>query len=394
MNESFRVLGVSTILPSVEDPGAGVFILRRLASLPPEFEVEALRTRPWFPGIARVKPHLARARVEREERQGVVIRDLRFAYLPGFLKRLDGVSLARRLRGYILASGHRYDLLDGHFAYPAGFAAVRTGRVFDIPSVVTLRGTMASYLGDGRRGAILETLRGATRLVAVSSSLARLAREVAGEDLDVRVIGNGVDTELFRSGDREAARRELGLGDRGPVLLTVGGLVPRKGVHRVLEALPDLVRKHPDLVYLVVGGAGVEGDFGGVLRERVAALGLEDHVRFTGPVPPEDLPTCYRAADLFVLSTSNEGWANVLQESLACGLPVVATDVGGNREVVGGETHGLVIPFGDPRALATALDDALAARWDRDAVAAWGGRRDWKDVGREVAAVFREAMDA
>ena len=76
-----------------------------------------------------------------------------------------------------------------------------------------------------------------------------------------------------------------------------------------------------------------------------------------------------------------------------CGTPVVTTDVGGNREVLGGEDRGRVIPFGDAAALESALVEALETRWDREAIATWGRRRDWRHVGEEVAAVYREAID-
>lgn len=349
--------------------------------------------RPWFPGIGLMKPHLGGGLRPQERRLEVEISDLRFPYVPGVFKTLDGPSLGRTLGRWIARSGQSFDLLDGHFAYPTGFGVVRAARALDLPSVVTLRGTMPGYLRDGRREPILETLRGATRMIAVSTSLAEAAREAAGADLDVRVIGNGVDTGLFRPGSAEEARRALGLQDRGPVLLTVGGLVPRKGVQRVIEALPTLRKKHADLVYLVVGGASAEGDFRATLEARVAELGLESVVRFEGPVAPERLPDYYRAADTFALATANEGWANVLQEALACGTPVVTTDVGGNREVVGGEERGRVIPFGDAAELQSALLESLETRWDREAIATWGMRRDWRHVGEEVAAVYREAID-
>jgi glycosyltransferase involved in cell wall biosynthesis len=389
-----RVLSVSTILPRASEPGAGVFVLRRQASLPAaDFHCEALRMRPWFPGIGFLKPHLGGGADPVEERMGLRIEDRRFPYLPGAFKTLDGPSLGRTLKRWIARSGRHFDLLDGHFAYPAGHGVVRCARSLDLPSVVTLRGTMPGYLGDARRTPIIETLRGATRLIAVSTSLAEAAREAAGDDLAVRVIGNGVDTALFCPGEREAARRELGVNEVGPILLTVGGLVPRKGVQRVLEALPELRRRHPDLLYMVVGGGSAEGDFRATLESRIAELGLQDCVRLLGAVAPEDLPRYYRAADLFVLATANEGWANALQEALACGTPVVTTDVGGNREVLGAESRGLVIPFGDPDALQSALIGALEMSWDREAIANWGMRRNWLRVGEEVAAVYREAID-
>ena len=134
---------------------------------------------------------------------------------------------------------------------------------------------------------------------------------------------------------RETRRApSLELPSDAPVLVSVGALVERKGFHRVMECLPILRSRHPGLRYLIVGGASPEGDWSAVLRRRAQELGLQDCVVFLGPLAPERLKVPLSAADVFVLATRNEGWANVFLEAMACGLPVVTTDVGGNAEVV------------------------------------------------------------
>jgi glycosyltransferase involved in cell wall biosynthesis len=170
----------------------------------------------------------------------------------------------------------------------------------------------------------------------------------------------------------------------------VGGLVQRKGFHRVIEVLPELRRTHPGARLVIVGGPSVEGDVSAALRRQVVELGLGEIVRFEGARPPEDLPAYYSAADVFVLATSNEGWANVLLESMACGTPVVVTDVGGNREVVETPDLGMVVPFGAPVALRQALEGALGASWDREKIAEHAKGRTLEKVATQVLDVFRE----
>jgi glycosyltransferase involved in cell wall biosynthesis len=106
-------------------------------------------------------------------------------------------------------------------------------------------------------------------------------------------------------------------------------------------------------------------------------------------VPPERLSGPLSAADVFVLATRNEGWANVLLEAMACGLPVVATDVGGNAEVVCRADLGTVVPFGEPSKLRAALDDALARNWDAQAIVAYARANDWQDRVERLIAAFR-----
>jgi glycosyltransferase involved in cell wall biosynthesis len=386
-----EILTLTPLFPSAVHPAEGVFIKERQKHLPPPAHVTVARFRPWFPGAKFLRGQATGAYPPVETVDGLVVHDTRFFYVPRFLKGTDGDFLSRRLERWLRRRG-RFDLLDAHFLYPAGYAAVKAGGRLGIPAVVTERGTAASYRDPGRRRKMKWALDHAARVITVSESLASTCREIAGRDLEVRVIPNGVDAAVFAPGDAEASRRAIGASGRWPVLLTVGGLVPRKGVTRVLEVLPRLLPDYPELLYIVVGGSSIEGDDGVRIRRTITELRLDRSVRVAGEMEHARLPDFYRAADLFVLATSNEGWANVLQESLACGTPVVTTDVGGNRELVGGDAHGLIVPFGDAPALERALREALARHPDRASIARYGARRDWSVVGREVMAVYEEAL--
>jgi teichuronic acid biosynthesis glycosyltransferase TuaC len=187
--------------------------------------------------------------------------------------------------------------------------------------------------------------------------------------------------------ERSEARVQLGIVADAQVLISVGGLVERKGFHRVIECLPELKRRYPKLVYLIVGGAGAEGDMRAELEQQVRTLGLHDAVRFLGVIPAASLKWSLSTADVFVLSTRNEGWANVFLEAMACGLPVVSTDVGGNAEVVCRDELGMIVPFGDHAALSAALMAALAKNWDRPAILAYARDNDWQ---KRVAVLVEE----
>jgi glycosyltransferase involved in cell wall biosynthesis len=211
----------------------------------------------------------------------------------------------------------------------------------------------------------------------VSDSLRRLALELGASADKTEVVGNGVDTRRFHPVERTAARSKYGLPPDARVLVTVGGLVERKGVHRVIDCLPALLGHHPDLHYLIVGGDSPEGDMRPELDAQVARLGLVGRVHFLGTLPPDELKWPLSAADAFVLATRNEGWANVFLEAMACGLPVVTTDVGGNREVVCRDELGSIVPFGDASALQRALDAALGKNWERSAIRDYAQGNEW-----------------
>ena len=238
---------------------------------------------------------------------------------------------------------------------------------------------------------MVAAMRDAHRVFAVSGSLKRHAIDlgVAGER--IQVVGNGVDTERFHRVSRASARERLGIPLDAPVLISVGALVERKGFHRVMECLPALRKRFPALRYVVVGGASPEGDWSAELRACATRLGVQDCVAFLGPVPPDELSGPLSAADVFVLATRNEGWANVFLEAMACGLPVVTTDVGGNAEVVADARLGTLVPFGDAPALEAAIVDALARDWDREALVAHAFANSWdrrvETLAHEYAAI-------
>ncbi|MGK2940203.1 MAG: glycosyltransferase [Immundisolibacter sp.] len=383
-----RILVFSSLFPHVGAPGAGLFVRERMFRVARRLPLTVVSPQPWFPGQAllrRWRPHFRPAAPRRETQQGITVHLPRFLSVPGLAKSWDGRLMA--LACYPLLRRLRrqggFDLIDAHFGYPDGYAASLLGRWLGVPVTVTLRGSESRQARTpALRRRLAATVAGVDRIIAVSDSLRQLALELGVSPTRVEVIGNGVDAVRFAPRPRLQARAALGIAPDSPVLVSVGTLVERKGFHRVIALLPALRQSHPGLIYLVVGGGGPEGDMSGELRTQVAALGLEDAVQFLGPLAPDELSLPLSAADVFVLASRNEGWANVLLEAMACGLPVVATDVGGNAEVVCRQDLGCIVPFGDAAMLQQALVQALGTDWDRPAIRrhaedhAWDGRVD------------------
>ncbi|MFO1217480.1 MAG: glycosyltransferase [Burkholderiaceae bacterium] len=312
--------------------------------------------------------------------RGIEVWFPRFFAVPVVLRRLDGLAMALGALPRLLALKRegRLDVLDAHFGYPDGYAASLLGRWLGVPTTVTLRGTESRHARDPvLRKRLERCFRQAQRIFSVSDSLRQLAVSLGAPPQRTLVVGNGVDLARFHPLNQSEQRRQFGLAVGAQVLITVGGLVERKGFHRVIELLPALRRRFGDLQYLVVGGPSPEGDWTDRLRSQVASLGLESCVRFCGAVEPDRLASYLSAADLFVLATSNEGWANVLLEAMACGLPVVTTRVGGNAEVVSRDDLGLLVPFGDTSALQQAIESALLRDWDRAAIRAYAQQNTW-----------------
>jgi glycosyltransferase involved in cell wall biosynthesis len=268
------------------------------------------------------------------------------------------------------------DVVHAHALYQA--ARLRRG---SIPTIVNLPGL------PNRR--YFDDLQLADALVADGWAAEHLP-SLLGRS--VEHVPKGVDTEMFGP-DGSNRRVELGL-ERRRVALVVSRLVPIKNVALAVEAMALAAAQQADLLLAIVG----DGPLRSALDARVAALGLSDRVIFAGRVPHEQLPAWYRSADLFVLSSEFDNSPNVALEAMACGLPVVATDVGGLREYVQVDVNGLLVPPGDARELARAMvryaaDPDLARRvgWRnrQDAVA----RFSWAQSARSLRDVYRRVVE-
>lgn len=389
-----HIVVFSSLFPSQVQPGAGLFVRERMFRVGRHLPLAVVAPTPWFPMqrlLSRLKPGFRPGAPLFEQQSGHDVWFPRFLSVPGALKRLDGLLMAwgawPRLRA--LKRAGRLDIIDAHFGYPDGFAATLLGRWLGVPVCITLRGTEARHARDAQLVVPLrKALQGADHVFAVSSSLAQVAVGLGAPDERVQVVGNGVDLAKFAPQPRAAARQRLGIPNGVPVLVTVGGLVERKGFHRVMACLPELRKQFPGLVYLVVGGPSPEGDWTERLHTLALDLGLQDAVRFLGPLPTTALSEVLSAANVFVLSTRNEGWANVLLEAMACGLPVVATDVGGNAEVVCRPALGTVVPFDDAPRLVEAIAGALSANWDQHAIRAYAAANTWDQRIQTLVAAF------
>jgi teichuronic acid biosynthesis glycosyltransferase TuaC len=387
----------SSLFPSAARPGAGLFIRERLFRVAQHRPLVVVSPQPWFPGQSLIRMRRPGYRPQApalEVQQGIRVYHPRFLSVPGLLRQFDGWSMAlasfwllRRLK----RQGAR--LIDAHFTFPDGEAAIRLGRWLGLPVTITLRGTEVPHCKNPvLRPRLARTLKAASWVFSVSDSLRRLAIELGAAVEKTEVVGNGVDTTRFHPVDRAAARSRYGIPENAHVLVSVGALVERKGMHRVIDCLPALIKRHADLHYVIVGGGSPEGDNRAELTAQVARLGLADRVHFLGALPPEELKWPLSASDVFVLATRNEGWANVFLEAMACGLPVVTTDVGGNAEVVCRDELGTIVPYGDAAALQQALDAALDRDWDRTAILDYARANQWDTRIAQLLHAFEHVL--
>lgn len=337
-----RILTFTTLFPNREQPEHGIFVLNRIRRLPQVagVSVRVVAPRPWFPwSWPMFGRYAGYARIPQEEEiQGILVSHPAYPVIPKIGMTLAPILLAlgtlptlRRM----IRSGEDFDLIDAHYFYPDGVAAVMLGWLLAKPVTITARGTDLNLIPGHvwSRRWIRWAARRAQGLITVCHALKEVLVGLGIPPEQVMVLRNGVDLERFRPLEREGLRARLGLTRR--TMLAVGHLIERKGYPLVIQALAQL----PEVDLLIVG----EGEARQALGQLAETLGVAPRIRWLGAVSQELLPEYYNAADLLVLASSREGWANVLLEAMACGTPVIASPVWGTPEIVTDPAAGVLM---------------------------------------------------
>lgn len=389
-----NVLTFTSLYPNAAMPNFCVFVKYRMEAFAavPGNALRVVAPVPYAPGFLKGTGWGKFARVPRVERQGAVeVHHPRYPLVPKvsmhihWLLLLTGALPAvRRLR-----RSFPFHLIDSHFIYPDGLAAVALGRLLKVPVVLSARGSDVHEFSElpTIRPMIRRALRSCDAVISVCGALRDRMVELGAPGEKISVIPNGVDARIFPLVERSEARGALGLPRDAKIVLSVGALKELKGHHVTVEALARMLPSVPQARLHIVG----EGPERPALEALIGARGLGDRVVLVGERPNRELYLWYNAADCFCLASSREGWANVLMEALACGTPVVATNVWGAPEIVSTPEVGLLCTR-EPGDLAAKLQAALSRTWDRAAIRAHVAGRTWETVGREVAGVFEEVL--
>lgn len=375
MTHALALLTYTSLFPSVRQPRHGIFIEQRLRHLRAEYDVDCrvIAPVPWFPltserfGLYGVYASVPAT----EERDGVPVWHPRYAVVPKLSWHVSPWLMYRATRGLVarFARERRIDVIDAHFFYPDGVAALMIGRELGIPVSITARGSDISLMPDFPlpRRWILWAAAHADAIITVAAALRERLVSLGVDESRIRVLRNGVDLARFCPMPVEAVRQRHGIDGR--LLLSVGNLIELKGHHLVIEALCEL----PDTSLIVIG----EGPKRAALERLAERLGVAERVRFAGLVPQTELRDYYSAADIMVLASSREGWANVLLESMACGTPVLATRVWGTPEVVAAPAAGRLIDERSASAIAAGVRALLADAPTRAATRAYAEGFSW-----------------
>ncbi len=287
-----KILTFSTLYPNAARPRHGIFVETQLRQQLASGQVESMVVAPvpWFPSrnplFGEYAVHASAPR--EEQRHGIQVLHPRYLVLPKIGMTLAPFLLAQSVKPVIerVLAEYRFDLIDAHYFYPDGVAAVLLGRRFGKPVVITALGTDVNLIPRYRlpRRMILWAARHAAGIITVARALKDKLVALGVPAGRIEVLRNGVDLQLFRPVDRESWRRRLGF--RRTTLLSVGNLVPLKGHDLAIRAL----RLLPEMDLVIIGNGPERAALGTLARE----LGVSDRVTFVGVMAQEDLASLLR----------------------------------------------------------------------------------------------------
>lgn len=379
-----RLTLVTSYFPTGPGSYRGHTAFQMLQRLKEQVEVAVicpLTVYPWAAGLVRnraAKPDTI------HQPGGIPTTYVEYPGVPLLSRPFNGAVCERRILAHVERT--RPDVILNYWLYPDGFAAFRAGRRLRVPAVVGAIGSDLRRISDPlTRRLTAWTLRRAAGVVTVSEELRRRAIAMGADAGSVTTILNGCDTAVFYPLERGEARRAVEADPADEIVLYVGRLMAAKGVAELIAAFATVAAARPRARLAIVG----EGPERQRLEQQAETAGVGGRVSFLGRLP--SVAEWMRAADVFCLPSHSEGSPNVITEALACGSPVVATDVGGIPELVTADS-GILVPPRQPAALARALESALARKWDGAAITA-AARRSWDQVAQETLGACRRAVE-
>ncbi len=386
-----RILTFSSLYPNAEQPSHGIFVEQRLRQLLrySPIETRVVAPVPWFPFQHSCFGKYGKfARIpDKENRHDIDVLHPRYLLLPKIGMNIAPWFMAAGLQRNLRKRGtplDDFDLIDAHYFYPDGVAAAILAKALGKPLLITARGTDINLIPKYNipRRWILWAANQAKALITVCQALKDELVSLGVSEKKITVLRNGVDLDFFCETERESNRKLLGLSRS--TIMSVGHLVERKGHDLVIQSLLDV----PETDLLIVG-AGQELK---ALQHLTTRLGLDTRVRFIGEVSQADLKKYYSAADVLVLASSREGWPNVLLESMACGTPVVATNVWGSPEVVTKPEAGRLVEERTPACIAKSIKELLKNYPSRIDTRCYAEQFSWSETSQGQIELFREII--
>lgn len=376
-----KILTFTTLFPNKELPNYAVFVKERIVNIAALCDIRVVAPVPW---------HKSSRMPKEEIIEGVKVYHPRYFMTPKIFRSLYGFFMFFSLFMYVkhLKKEFDFDLIDGHFVYPDGLAAVLLGRVMGVKVCLTARGTDINWYPRFNliRKLIRYTLNRADCLISVNSDLKEKMIALDAPEDKIHVIPNGIDFRKFYLISRAMARGETRLPLNRKLVLSIGNLIEAKGFDVLIKAISKVRRADVDL--FIIG----EGPYRKKLELLIKKLSLGERIKLLGALPQAELYKWYSSCDLFCLMSLREGRPNVVLEAMACGVPVVSMNRWGLSEIIKKET-GMLLDSYEPEAAARAIEDVLSLNWNREKIALSVQHLDWKKTANALIGLFNSLVN-
>jgi len=388
---------LTRLFPSTAFPTLGTFCLERARALAKHADVRVMVPTPYFPrGLPAPKEWRLWSEVERESKLegSIIVTYPRYLSIPKIASFSQGFAVAHSAYQDFKAhyAGWQPDIIDGHFAFPDGYAAVQLARKIGCPAVVTCHGADLRIYPElpTVKDMLSQTLHSADRVISVSTDLKQRSVALGCPEENAVFLTNGVDPTKFALRTKAECREKLGLPVDRKIGVYVGYLIDRKNQSLVIRAI-DKIRKrgHTSPLIVLVG----DGPNRKRLERETAELGLAEHVQFAGQRSHEEVAVWMGASDWLLLSSDYEGWATVYFEAMACGRPVLTSNVSSARDAICKPDYGCVIEPATPEAFATAIIEASSKEYDPKLIRAYAEKNSWSNWSEKAITLFEKIIE-
>lgn len=309
-------------------------------------------------------------------------------FIPDGNNRTLGDSIFKNLDRLFQKKGIEFDVIHAHFTWPYGYAAVKLGKKYNIPVIVTIHEDRDWIIREyhSNNDKIYETWKNADALIRVNKIDSALLKSFNN---NVYTIPNGFNpNELFLI-DKFDARKRLDLPLDKKIIFSLGNLEERKGFQYLMDAMKYVTNKRDDVVCIIGGTGPIKKK----LEKKIYDLKLNHCIKLIGFIPNNKIIYYYNSADVFVLPSLSEGNPTVMFESLGCGKPFVSTRVGGVPEIITCDDYGLLCEPGDSKDLAEKILKALDKDWGNEKIKNYAEQFTWDNIALETLKIYNNYVN-
>jgi len=380
-----RIAVVTAHFPSSAQPTHGRPAYQTLRILSGTCDVQVFYPHATYPSFLKPRSRIYEALDLTYSPQGVKASYYDYPVIPLLSRPFNGHIAARVLLPHVRR--FKPDLIFSYVLYPDGFAALKIARALSVPVVAMGVGSDVHNIVDRFSAMRTRTvLRNADFLVAISDDLRKRMVAMGAPAEKTRAIVSGCERAVFHPMDRNDARHKLHIDPAAEAVVYIGRMDVKKGLRELVEAAALVHPARPNLHVYLIG----EGRDRHLIEEAIQGRDAASYIHLLRECSFDDVAVWMAAANLVTLPSYMEGCPNVVLEALACGRPVVATEVGGIPEIMSDEC-GRLVPPRDAGALAEALASVLDRSWDAASISATRGR-GWDTVAAELMEIFESLV--